>query len=97
MPFYPVLCYRRGCGQEAQFKIAALWSDGLTTELKTYFLCCPDCLKTLYPQALERHKRCRLSQGESLEMPGIYQLQRGARDRTLLRRWDLEEAIRPSA
>ena len=44
MPSYRILCTHRDCGQSATFKIAACWSDGVTGELKTYALSCPDCL-----------------------------------------------------
>ena len=38
------MCYAAGCPNRAEFKIAARWSDGITTELKTYYLACPACL-----------------------------------------------------
>src|SRR6187397_212951 len=92
MPPYPVRCYAPRCEAPAAYKIAARWSDGTTKELKTYFLACPECLKALYAEALVRRKACRLSTGETLEEPGIYDLHRGERDRTLKRRTDLELA-----
>ena len=88
---YPVRCYASQCEALAAFKIAARWSDGTTHELKTYFLACPECLPKLYAEALVRRKACRLSTGETLEEPGIYDLHRGERDRTLKRRTELEE------
>ena len=44
MPPYAVLCYRPGCDRPAAYKVAARWSDGVTEELKTYSLCCAECL-----------------------------------------------------
>ena len=87
---YPVLCYAAGCSAPARYKIAARWSDGTTHELKTYALACPACLGTLFAVARTKRAACRLAPGESLEAPGVYELTRGARDRTLTRRPDLE-------
>ena len=52
MPPYPVLCYAPGCTRPAAFKVAARWSDGVTGELKTYSLACPDCLAKLFAAAV---------------------------------------------
>ena len=93
MPPYPVTCTAPGCSNEAAFKIAARWSDGLTGELKTYSLSCPDCVGTLYSLALAKRAACRLAPGETLDGPGIYELRRGARDRALNRREDLEVVL----
>ncbi|MFO0847363.1 MAG: hypothetical protein U0871_02225 [Gemmataceae bacterium] len=87
---YPVLCYAPGCGRPAAFKIAARWSDGVTHELKTYFLACPDCLPRLYASAKTKRAACRLAPGETLDPPAVYELTRGARDRELVHRADLE-------
>ena len=85
MSSYPVLCYAPGCSRPAVFKIAARWNDGSTEELKTYSLACPDCLAARYEVAILRRASCRLAPGESLEAPGIYELHRGDRDKTLKR------------
>jgi hypothetical protein len=90
MPPYPVLCYEPGCGKPAHFKIAALWSDGTTRELKTYALACPGCLPALYRDAQVRQSNCRLAVGETLDRPGIFELARGVRDHHLVRRLELE-------
>lgn len=91
MPPYPVNCYREGCGQAAVFKIAASWSDGVTGELKTYFLACAGCVADLYHESCIKQAACRLAAGETLERPGIFALERGKRDRELQRRPDLEQ------
>jgi hypothetical protein len=88
---YPVRCYAPGCAKPAAFKIAARWSDGLTHELKTYSLACPDCLPALFRRAGEKRAACRLAPGETLDEPGVYELTRGGRDKTLKRRPDLEQ------
>ena len=93
MPPYPVLCYAPGCRNEAAFKIAARWSDGVTGELKTYFLTCPTCLPELFPVVKVKQGACRLAPGESLGPPEVYELTRGQRDQALRRRIDLEKAV----
>jgi hypothetical protein len=90
MPPYLVMCYAIGCPREAVFKIAARWSDGITEELKTYYLACTECLQSLFDEAMRKRDRCRLTSGETLEVPGVYRLNRGARDRRLERCTDLE-------
>jgi hypothetical protein len=90
MPPYPVICYAAGCTNPAAFKIAARWSDGVTHELKTYYLACPGCLSKLYASAVTKRAACRLAPGETLEKPGVYELNRGERDKALKRRTDLE-------
>jgi len=93
MPSYPVLCYAPDCGAEAEFKIAARWSDGVTGELKTYFLACTACLPSLFEQAKIKRDRCTLAAGESLDVPSIFRMSRGARDRQLVRCEDLEKQL----
>jgi hypothetical protein len=96
MPPYPVICYAAKCSNLAEFKVASRWSDGVTDELKTYFLSCHGCLAKLYTAALAKRAACRLAPGETLEIPGIYALHRGERDKTLKRRKDLEESLSES-
>ena len=90
MPPYPVMCYAAGCPREALYKIASRWSDGVTGELKTYFLSCAECLPDLYLTARVKKDTCRLAPGESLGDPEVYEIRRGARDRELVRRKELE-------
>lgn len=96
MPSYPLICYQPGCGQPARFKIAARWSDGHTSELKTYGITCEVCLGTWFARALARQKVCRLTRGETLEIPAIFELIQGPRERQLVRREDLERALQPT-
>jgi hypothetical protein len=93
MPSYPVLCYTPACGKPAEFKIAARWSDGVTSELKTYGLACQGCLPTWFLRACERHADCRKAPGETLERPGIYRVERGERDQQLQRLPELEKKL----
>jgi hypothetical protein len=90
MPPYPVLCSCPGCGQPAVYKIAARWSDGVTQELKTYALACAGCVAAAFARSREKQAACRLVAGETLEVPGVYELARGKRDQQLARREDLE-------
>jgi hypothetical protein len=93
MPAYPIYCSTKDCKQLAQYKIAATWSDGVARELKTYGLCCAECLPVAFRQSRERYAACRLSPGETLEAPGIFLLQRGHRDRGLQRLTELETQL----
>jgi hypothetical protein len=93
MPPYPLYCYNRDCGQLARYKIAARWSDGVTGELKTYALSCPDCLAASFRRSREKQAACRLAPGETLEPPGIFDLARGKRDRELHRLPELEQQL----
>ena len=93
MPPYPIVCYTRGRGRPAVYKIAAQWSDGITAELKTYALSCPECLAELFRGSRSRQVSCKLTQGEILEPPGIYRLERGQRDQQLQRLKELEREL----
>jgi hypothetical protein len=93
MPPYPVICYAPGCAAEAVYKVASCWSDGVTSELKTYFLACPHHLPDLFARARTKRDRCRLTAGETLEVPAIFTLTRGARDQQLTRCEELEKNL----
>jgi hypothetical protein len=90
LPPYQVMCYAKGCPREAVYKIAAGWSDGVTGELKTYFLACEQCLAELYRAARVKKAACRLAAGETLGDPQVFEITRGRRDRELVRRRELE-------
>jgi len=93
MPPYPLNCSTPDCKNPAQYKIAATWSDGVASELKTYGLCCADCLPTWFRNSRQRYAACKQIPGETLEAPGIFLLQRGHRDRGLQRLGDLEKQM----
>ena len=92
MPSYPVRCFTPGCEELAAYKIAARWSDGVTEELKTYALTCADCLAGSFARSRAKQAACRLAPGETLDVPGAYELARGKHDLELVRRTDLEQA-----
>jgi hypothetical protein len=93
MPPYPIYCYTKNCKNLAEYKIAARWSDGIVSELKTYGLCCNDCLPAWFQQSREKQTRGHAAPGETLEPVGIYRLQHGQRDRQLHRLTDMEERL----
>lgn len=93
MPPYPIYCHNRTCKNLAQYKIAARWSDGLRSELKTYDLCCEECLPEAYRRAVHKRAACALVPGETLDVPGIYRIERGLRDQQLHRMPDLEASL----
>jgi len=82
MPPYEIVCYGPNCGRPAAFKIAARWSDGVTKELKTYFLACAACRPALFAAAAKK-AACRLTGGETLSDPEVFELVRGKRDHDL--------------
>ncbi len=90
MRSYPILCTCDGCRIPAEYKIAARWSDGITSELKTYALCCSQCLPQAYRRSCAKRDACRMAPAETLDRPGIHELKRGLRDSQLVRREDLE-------
>jgi hypothetical protein len=91
---YRLICQRAGCGRPALYKIAARWSDGSTEELKTYALCCEECLPERYRASRQEQGACRTAPGETLETPGIYRLERGRRDCSLERLTELEQKLK---
>ncbi|HEV3146351.1 MAG TPA: hypothetical protein VGZ47_20860 [Gemmataceae bacterium] len=91
---YVIRCYSRGCPREAVYKVASRWSDGITSELKTYSLCCAECLPARFLASLQKQAACRTAPGEILEPPGIYLLSHGQRDQQLQRLAAMEEKLR---
>lgn len=93
---YPVTCTTPACPGVARYKIAAVWSDGLKHELKTYFLSCPECLSAHYALARTKHAGCVLADGESLQAPAVYERPTGGDSGPLVRRADLENDAGPA-
>jgi hypothetical protein len=89
-----VRCSVPGCGAPASYKIAAPWSDGSFSELKTYGFACPDHLRVVFREAELRREAYPPSPGETVEEIGIYRYEQGKRDRQLQRLWGLEESYR---
>lgn len=89
-----VTCSYKGCHEPAQYKIAAPWSDGSFSELKTYGHACSDHLGLVFRDAEDRRQAYNPSPGETVEEIGIYLFEQGKRDRRLQRLWGLEENYR---
>lgn len=88
MTNYPVRCYGEGCKNLAEYKIAARWSHGASSELKTYALACEACLPQLFASSRARQKLARTLPGELGEEPGIYIPIGGWGDREMV--WAIE-------
>ncbi|MBX6316703.1 MAG: hypothetical protein IRY99_27880 [Isosphaeraceae bacterium] len=94
MPITVVRCSHPGCNEPATYKIAAPWSDGSFSELKTYGHACADHVGVVFRAAEERRQTYHPSPGETIEEIGIYRYEQGKRDRQLQRLWGLEENYR---
>jgi hypothetical protein len=89
-----VRCAMPGCEEPATYKIAAPWSDGSFSELKTYGHACSDHLGMVFRDAEQRREAYQPTPGETVEEIGIYRYEQGKRDRLLQRLWGLEENYR---
>jgi hypothetical protein len=94
-PSYLVLCTTEGCTAPAQYKIAAVWNDGTTEELKTYGLCCDAHLEAQFRRSREKQKSCRLAEGETLGQPQVFRIESGRRDRELVSLPEIEKRLQP--
>jgi len=89
-----VRCSLPGCAEPAAYKIAAQWSDGSFSELKSYGFACSDHIKPVFRDAEQRREEYEPRAGEVLEEIAIYKYEQGKRDRQLQRLWGLEENYR---
>lgn len=89
-----VRCSLEGCREPASYKIAAPWTDGQFTELKTYGHACTDHIGAVFAEAEQRREAYQPLPGETVEEIGIYRYEQGKRDRQLQRLWGLEENYR---
>ena len=89
-----VHCSHPGCPEPAGYKIAARWSDGTISELKTYGFACSNHLGAVFRDAEARHNASPPSPGETVEELAIFRYEQGKRDRQLQRLWGLEENYR---
>ena len=94
MPMTVVRCSVPDCHEPANYKIAAPWSDGQFSELKTYGHACPEHLGAVFRDAEQCRQQYHPSPGETVEEIGIYRYEQGKRDRQLQRLWGLEENYR---
>lgn len=89
-----VRCTLSHCEEPAAYKVAAPWSDGSFTELKTYGYACSEHLGPVFRAAEGRQETYAPTPAETIEELGIYKYEQGKRDRQLQRLWGLEENYR---
>jgi hypothetical protein len=94
MPTTTVRCSLPDCREPASYKIAAPWSDGSFSELKTYGFACSNHLGGVFRAAEARRKEYPPGPGETVEELAIFRYEQGKRDRQLQRLWGLEENYR---
>jgi hypothetical protein len=82
------------CREPASYKIAAPWSDGSFSELKTYAFACSNHLGPVFRMAETRQESYVPAPGETVEAIAIFRYEQGKRDRQLQRLWGLEENYR---
>ncbi len=76
-------CHVAGCREPAVFKVAALWSDGTSRELKNYGLTCATHRARLLERARASSQDLHLAEGESVGPIQLYRLEEGRRDAEL--------------
>ena len=81
MPSKTVHCSDAQCAEAAIYKIAAPWSDGAFTELKTYGHACSEHLGLVFREAEQRREAYVPLPSETIEEIGIYRYEQGKRDR----------------
>jgi hypothetical protein len=74
----------------AKYKIAAVWTGGGYTELKTYGFADDECLDRVVAAALKRMSQVSLSEGEQISNLHIYLLDSSRHDLELDRVAELE-------
>ena len=89
-----VRCSWHACEEPAVYKIAAPWSDGRFSELKTYGFACADHLKDVLRSAEARWLDYEPVKGEVVQDIGIYRYESGKSDRQLQRDEDIEDSLR---
>ena len=89
-----VRCSLAACREPAAYKIAAQWSQGSLSELKTYGFACSDHLGPVFRDAEDRNQDYEPGPGEVVEEIAIYKYENGKRDRLLQRLWGLEQNYR---
>jgi hypothetical protein len=73
----PVKCGASGCGELAEYKIAAPWSAGRFSELKTYGLACEGHYTQTYREAMARRKVHPPSKEELQGEMSVYRFEKG--------------------
>ena len=95
---FAVCCSDPQCAdQPADYKVAAEWTGGGVTELKTFGFANDECLDRVMEAAILRARGIRLDVGESIGAMCIYRLDSSRHDYELERATDLEESLRKRA
>jgi len=82
---YQPTCSVQGCGSQARYKVAAVWTDGSSRELKNYGLACESHRDPQLARARTHREGLRTAEGESVGPVGLYELVPGRRDAELRR------------
>lgn len=82
---YVPTCSASHCAQPALYKVAALWSNGTSHELKNYGLACEAHRDSQFARAQVHRKDLLLAEGETVGSVGVYLLEPGQRDLALER------------
>ena len=83
-PFhYRPTCSHPDCGQPAEFKVGAVWSDGTSRELKNYGLACAAHRQSQLQRARQNRDGLKLADGETVGPIALFVLEPGRRDTEL--------------
>jgi hypothetical protein len=82
---YQPTCNAPDCREPAVYKIAAVWSDGTSRELKNYGLACEAHRVSQLERARGDHQGLRKAEGETVGPVELYLLREGCRDAELER------------
>src|SRR5436309_3045488 len=89
-----VRCSMPGCPKAAAYKVAAPWTGGRFSELKTYGHACAEHLGPVFRAAEERRATYKAAPGESVDEIRIFRYESGWHDWQLPRLADLEQNYR---
>jgi hypothetical protein len=93
---YRPICSEAGCDQAAVYKVAAIWSDGTSRELKNYGLACAAHGASQAARAKERRDRLSLQDWERVGDVRLYRFDPARRDVDLECVDDPPPAVEPS-
>ena len=89
-----VRCSMPDCREPANYNVAAPWSDGRFSELKTYGHACAEHLGPVFRAAEERRATDKSAPGELIDEICIYRYENGWLECQLQRLRDLEANYR---
>jgi hypothetical protein len=86
-----ITCSAPACRESAPYKVAAPWTGGRFTELKTYGFACPHHIGAIFRDAEERRAAVKPASDEAVGAIAIYRCEPGKPGWELQRREELEE------